>query len=108
MRQVLDLEQQEAHCGSVAGAIPWRSARLRRGAENRHSAAVLRPARNVVTDRDRAFLAVGDRAHTAGLNPARRKIIAHSLGTSSAQGDVVFARAALVGMTFDGEGVVGV
>src|SRR6478752_5140940 len=91
--------------GRAPVVMPWWGARLRRGAENRHSAAVVRPARNVVADRDRAFLAVGDRAHTAGLNPARRKIVAHSLGASSAQGDVVFARAALVGMTFDREGV---
>ena len=88
--------------------MPWRGARLRGGAENRHSAAVLRPARNVVADRDRAFLAVGDRAHTAGLDSARREIVAHGLGAASAQGDVVFARAALVGMPFDREGVVAV
>src|SRR5205085_8853962 len=33
------------------------------GAEHRHSAAILRPAGNVVANRDRAFLAVGDRPH---------------------------------------------
>ncbi len=33
------------------------------GVQHRDGAAVLRPARDVVADRDRAFLAVGDRAH---------------------------------------------
>src|SRR5207253_4042441 len=85
-----------------------RASRLRGGAEDRHSAAVLRPARNVVADRDRAFLAVGHRTHAAGLDAARGEIIANRLGTAGAERNVVFAGAALVGVAFDREGVIAV
>src|SRR6185436_20498405 len=81
---------------------------LRGGAEDGHRAAVLRPARYVVADRDRAFLAVGNGAHAAGLDAAGRQIVADRLGAAGAERDVVFARAALVGMAFDREGVVAV
>ena len=73
--------------------------------EHRHRAAVLRPARDVVADRDRTLLAVGDRAHAVGLDAARGQIVAHRLGAPGAERDVVFARAALVGMALDREGI---
>ena len=38
-------------------------------------------------------------------DPARDQIFAHGLRAAGAERDVVFARAALVGMAFDGEGV---
>ena len=43
-----------------------------------------------------------------GLDAAGREIVAHGLGAAGPKRDVVFARAALVGMAFDGEGVVAV
>src|SRR5579862_3146047 len=79
---------------------------LRALIEHRHRAAVLRPAGNVVAHRDRPFLAVGDGVHALRRDPAGDKILAHGLRAAGAERDIVFARAALVGMTFDGEGVV--
>src|ERR1043166_4875120 len=73
--------------------------------EDRHRAAVLRPARNVVADRDRPLLAVGDGAHAVGFDAARREVVAHRLGAPGAERDVVFARAALVRVAFDRKGV---
>src|SRR3984885_5632700 len=78
---------------------------LRTGVQYRDGAAILRPARDVVTDRDRAFLAVGDRPHPAGIDAARGEEGANRLGAPRPQRDVVFAGAALVGMAFDGERV---
>src|SRR3954452_13731918 len=82
--------------------------RLRGRAENCHSAAVLRPARDVVADRDRTLLAIRHGAHAVGLDAARGEIIANRLGPAGAERDVVFARAAFVGVAFDREGVIGV
>src|SRR5665811_686683 len=81
---------------------------LRTGVEHRDRAAVLRPAGDVVAHRHRPLLAVGDGAHAVGLDAARDQIIAHALRPAGAQRDVVFARAALVGMAFDGEGILAV
>src|SRR5262249_7156447 len=55
---------------------------------------------------DRAFLAVGNRAHALRVNAARREIVAHRLRAPGAERDVVLARAPLVGMPFDSEGVL--
>ena len=41
----------------------------------------------------------------AASMPRDGEIVAHRLGAARAERDVVFARAALVGMAFDGEGV---
>src|ERR1700743_2944771 len=41
------------------------------GVQHSDGAAILRPARDVVTDRDRAFLAVGDGPHPARIDTAR-------------------------------------
>src|ERR1700730_3855929 len=68
-------------------------------------AAVLRPAGDVVADRNRPFLAVGNRAHARAVDAAGDQIIARDLRAAGAGRDVVFARAALVGVTFDGEGI---
>src|SRR5665811_1601802 len=81
---------------------------LRTGVEHRDRAAVLRPAGDVVADRDRPLLAVGDGAHAVGLDAARDQIVARGLGAPCAERDVVFARAALVGVAFDGEGILAV
>src|SRR5471032_119601 len=78
---------------------------LRAGVEDRNGAAVLRPAGDVVADRDRALLAVGDRPHPRRIDTARGEEGAHRLRATCAQRDIVFAGAALVGMAFDGEGV---
>src|SRR6185503_20526257 len=72
-------------------------------AEHGDRAAVLRPAGDVVTHRHRALLAVGDRAHAARRDAARGEIVADRLGAPRAERDVVFARAALVGVAFDRE-----
>src|SRR5262245_26602079 len=58
---------------------PHPNRELRTGVEHRDRAPVLRPARDVVAHRDRAFLAVGDRAHAAGVDAARNQIFAHRL-----------------------------
>src|SRR3954449_12735000 len=100
--------QTGARIGGARLRLVYSRPRLRGGAEDCHSAAILRPAGDVVANRDRAFLAVGHRAHAAGLDAARSEIIAHRLGPASAQRNVVFARAALVGVAFDREGVIGV
>src|SRR5262245_38424196 len=80
-------------------------ANSRAGIEHRDGAAVLRPAGDVVAYRDRPFLAVGDRAHAADLDAARGKVVAHRLGATGPERDVVFAGAALVGVALDQEGV---
>src|SRR6202012_776498 len=71
------------------------------GVQQSDGAAVLRPARDVVTDRDRAFLAVGDGPHPARIDTARGEVGANRLGAASAKGNVVFAGTALVGVTLD-------
>src|SRR5262244_3938025 len=81
-------------------------ARFGPAVEHRDGAAVLRPAGDVVAHRDRALLAVGDRPYAVGIDAARDQVVAGHLGAAGAERDVVLARAALVGMTFDGEGVL--
>src|SRR5438105_2218954 len=76
------------------------------GIENRDRAPVLRPAGDIIADCDRALLAVGNRAHALPLHAARNQIIARRLRATGTERDVVFARAALVGMPFDQEGVL--
>src|SRR5581483_4369584 len=66
-------------------------------------AAILRPAGNVVANRNRTLLAVGNRPHALAGYAARHQIFAHRLGAAGAERDVVLARAALVGVAFDGE-----
>src|SRR5215475_11120440 len=96
---------------NVSAALSKLPQRLRRGAisrarvEYRDRAAVLRPAGNVVAHRDRPLLAVGNRPHAVGIDPARSEIVAHRLGAPGAERDVVFARAAFVRVTLDREGV---
>src|ERR1700704_792793 len=85
---------------------PTLSLELGAGVEDRHRAAVLRPARYVVADRDRPFLAVGNRAHAMGLHAARDQIVVQGRPPPGAKRDIVFARAALVGVAFDDEAVL--
>ena len=73
--------------------------------QHRDGAAVLRPAGDVVADRDGALLAVGNGAHAVGRDAARGEVVTHGLAAAGAERIVVFAGAALVGMAFDGEGV---
>src|SRR5208282_1059443 len=73
--------------------------------EHSDGAAVLRPAGNVVADRDGAFLAITNRLDPRGGHPARLQIILGRFGAAGAEGEIIFARAALVGVTLDGEGV---
>src|SRR3954463_11795284 len=90
---------------AAPAADPGRSGRSGTGVQHGDGATVLRPAGDVVTDRDRTLLAVGDGPHPAGVDAARGQEGAHRLGTAGAQRDVIFAGAALVGMAFDGERV---
>src|SRR6185295_1700328 len=71
--------------------------------ENGNGATVLRPAGDIVADRDRTFLAERDRPHPLRLDTTRDEIVAHRLRTPRAKRDVVFAGAAFVSMTLDGE-----
>src|SRR5690606_23738906 len=68
-----------------------------------HCAAVLRPARDVVANRDRTLLAIGDGPDTAGRDATRDQEIACGCRTARAEREVVFASSPLVGMTFDGD-----
>src|SRR5216684_8747963 len=77
----------------------------RTGVQHRNGAAVLRPARDVIAYRDRAFLAVGDGPHPRGIDAARRQEGPNRLGTAGAKRNIVFAGAALVRMAFNGEGI---
>src|ERR1035437_1914972 len=88
-----------------AGENLAKSERLGTGVQDRDGAAVLRPARDVVAYRDRAFLAVRDGPHPAGVDAARRQEGTNRLSTPRTQRNVVFAGAALIRMAFDGEGV---
>src|SRR5690349_17225716 len=76
---------------------------LRARVQHRDRTAVLGPAGDVVADRDRAFLAVGNGAHAARIDTMSRHVGFYRLGTAGAERNVVFAGAALVRMTFDGE-----
>src|SRR5262249_55956983 len=76
---------------------------LRTDPKHGHRATVLRPARNIIADSNRTFLAVGDRPHALWLDTARSQIITRRLRTTRAERDVVLARAAFVGMAFDRE-----
>src|SRR5262245_25848375 len=78
------------------------------GVEHRDGAAVLRPARDVVAPRDRPFLAVRDGPHAVAVDATRHQVLADRLGAAGAERDVVLARPALVGVTFDGERVLAV
>src|SRR3954453_15546285 len=78
---------------------------LRTRVQHRDGAAVLRPTGDVVADRDRAFLAVGNGAHAARIDATRGEVGTHRLGAAGAECDVVFAGTALVGVTFDGKGI---
>src|SRR6202041_455207 len=82
---------------------PRADADLRALIKHRHGAAVLRPARDVVTHRYRPFLAVGDGVHALRHHAARDEIRLHGLRAPGAERDIVFACAAFVGVTFDGE-----
>src|SRR5580698_4053774 len=64
----------------------WFSRTKSLGALVEHSdgAAILRPAGNVVANRNRPFLAVGDRAHALAGHAARHQIFAHRLGAAGA------------------------
>src|SRR5690606_8839976 len=72
------------------------------------SAAVLRPARDVVADGNRALLAVGNCADAVGGNALRDEEVARSSCAASTKRQVVFAGTAFVGMTLDGDRVLGV
>src|SRR5438046_9796412 len=77
----------ETHCG-FGSRDRWTSRitaagrRLRARIEHGDRPAVLRPAGNVVADRDRPFLAVGDRTHPIGIHPAGGEVIMHGMRAS--------------------------
>src|SRR5262245_30789950 len=69
---------------------------------------VLRPTGDVVAHGHRALLAVGDGADAAGVDAVPGQEVAHRLGPSGAQGDVVFTRAALVGVALNRDRILGI
>src|SRR5262249_24459228 len=69
--------------------------------EHRLRTAILRPARDVVADRDRALLAVGDRPDALTADTVLREEVAHGLSTAGAPRDGVLARAALGGVALE-------
>src|SRR4029078_6653605 len=71
--------------------------------EDDHGAAVLRPARDVVADRDRTFLAVRDGPHPLGGDAVGDEVFTDGGRAAGAKRDVVFACATLVGVALDGE-----
>src|SRR5258708_6692587 len=73
------------------------------GVEHRDGTPVLRPARDVVAHRDRALLAVGDRPHARGLDATRGQVVAHRVGATVPEPDVVLTGTALVRVAFNGE-----
>src|SRR6202040_2162011 len=77
---------------------------LRAGVQDRDGTAVLRPARDVVADRDRALLAVGDRPNPRWIDAAGGEEGTNRLGAAWAGRDIVFAGAPPLGMAFHGEG----
>ena len=94
---------------TAAPSAPMRPrlvARHRAVVEHGLRPAILRPAGDVVADRDRPLLAVGDRADAACAHARLSKVPSHRRGPAGAKREVVFARAALVGMAFDGDGVL--
>src|SRR5258708_34470262 len=63
------------------------------GVQHRDSAAVLRPARDVVAHRDRTFLAVGDGPHPRGIDAPRRQEGPNRFGPAGAPPTVCIAGA---------------
>src|SRR5262245_27283419 len=72
-------------------------ARVGAAVQHRLGAAILRPAGDVVANRDRPFLAVRNRADALRVDAVLGQVVAHGHGALGAERDVVFARAALVG-----------
>ena len=81
-------------------------ARFVAAVEHRLGAAILRPAGDVVAHRHGPLLAVGDRADALGVDAVLGQEVAHRRGALGAERDVVLARAALVGVALDGDGVL--
>src|ERR1700722_7598158 len=73
--------------------------------EHGDGATVLRPAGNVVTDRDRPLLAIADRPHARSGDALGGEIIVSRLRALRTQREIVFARAPLVGVALDGEAI---
>ncbi len=74
--------------------------------QHRLRAAVFGPARDVVAGRNRAFLAVGERAHARRLHAILGEIVFHARRAPRTQRNIVFARAAFVGMAFNRDRVL--
>src|SRR5262245_20870477 len=67
---------------------------------------VLRPAGDIIANSDRPLLAVGDGPHPGWIDPLARQEASDRRGPAGAERDIVFARAALVGMALDRDGVL--
>src|SRR5262245_25019746 len=92
-----ELETPDAN-GGLKAAVAFASVRPSSAAsavQHGHRAAVLAPAGDVVADRDRTLLAVGNGLHAVGGDSFRGQEVAGSGGTAGAEREVVFARAAL-------------
>ena len=71
-------------------------------------ASILRPAGNVVANRNRALLAVGYGSDARRIDAVAGQEIADGLRPLGSQRDVVFPRSPFVGMTFNRNRVLGV
>src|SRR5262245_3058961 len=67
--------------------------------------AILGPAGGLVTDGDRAFLAIGDRLDARGVDPLACQEGLDCRGTPGPEREVVLPGAALIGVALDGHSV---
>src|SRR5690606_39399331 len=72
--------------------------------DGRAAVALRGPGRLIGAFSDRTFLAEAEGVDAAGGDAAAEQVRANGLGATGAQGQVVFARAALVGVAFDADG----
>src|SRR5262245_57261518 len=86
-----------------AGELGLASNLLRTDPEHGDCAAILRPAGNIITDRDRPLFTVGDGPHALALDAARDQIVAHRLRATRTYRNIVLARPALVGVALNRE-----
>src|SRR5262249_53193826 len=74
--------------------------------QHRLSPAILRPARDVVADGNRAFFTVGNRLDSAGVHALAREEAPDRHGPACPESEIIFARATLIGVAFDGDPVL--
>ena len=76
--------------------------------QDRHAAAILRQADSSLSGDLRPLLAIADGLDAVRIDAVRHEIVAHRVRAPFAERQVVFARAALVAVTLDSDGVVAI